>query len=112
MAASGKDAGLAAGAASGDGGTLAPSTLRLPADRSFDKRKLGAQEVEKHMRRLREAGGSKEPIRRVLTTLAQDFALSLNQNQRKGGLIGLASCAIALGGELTSANLDILVPTV
>ena len=36
-------------------------------------------------------------IRRLLKVLGQDFALSLNPNSRKGGLIGLAAIAIALG---------------
>ena len=36
-------------------------------------------------------------IRRLLKVLGQDFALSQNPNSRKGGLIGLAGIAIALG---------------
>ena len=36
-------------------------------------------------------------IRRLLKVLGQDFALSQNPNSRKGGLIGLAAIAIALG---------------
>ena len=36
-------------------------------------------------------------IRRLLKVLGQDFTLSQNPNSRKGGLIGLAAIAIALG---------------
>lgn len=36
-------------------------------------------------------------IRKLLKVLGQDFALSHNINSRKGGLIGLAAIAIALG---------------
>ena len=36
-------------------------------------------------------------IRRLLKVLGYDFAQSQNPNSRKGGLIGLAAIAIALG---------------
>lgn len=36
-------------------------------------------------------------IKKVLRVLGEDFALSQNPNSRKGGLIGLAAVAIALG---------------
>lgn len=36
-------------------------------------------------------------IKRMLKILGQDFALSQNPHARKGGLIGLAAIAIALG---------------
>lgn len=38
-----------------------------------------------------------EGIRKLLKVLGQDFTLSQNINSRKGGLIGLAAMAIALG---------------
>ena len=36
-------------------------------------------------------------IQKLIKVLGTDFALSLNSNMRKGGLIGLAAMAIALG---------------
>lgn len=36
-------------------------------------------------------------VKRLLRVLGQEFALSQNANSRKGGLIGLAASAIALG---------------
>lgn len=36
-------------------------------------------------------------IRRLLKVLGQDFATSQNPHSRKGGLIGLAAIAVALG---------------
>lgn len=36
-------------------------------------------------------------IRRLLKVLGQDFAASQNPHAKKGGLIGLASIAVALG---------------
>ena len=41
--------------------------------------------------------GNKHQIRRLLRVLGQDFAGSQNPHSRKGGLIGLAATAIALG---------------
>lgn len=39
-------------------------------------------------------------IKRLLKVLGQDFSLSQNSHARKGGLIGLAAIAIALGKVL------------
>ena len=41
--------------------------------------------------------GNSSQIKKLLRVLGQDFTLSQNQNSRKGGLIGLAATAIALG---------------
>jgi vacuole morphology and inheritance protein 14 len=91
---------------------LSPAVLKNLADRSFEKRKAGALEVEKIVRRLREGeGGQRDAIRRVLQILATDFALNLNSNNRKGGLIGLASCAVGLA-ELFPDYLELALPPV
>src|SRR5438094_10119452 len=45
------------------------------------------------------AVGNVVQIRKLLKILGQDFTLSHNSNSRKGGLIGLAAMAIALGKE-------------
>lgn len=47
----------------------------------------------KDFQRVNETG----EIRKLLKVLGQDFTLSQNINSRKGGLIGLAAMAIALG---------------
>ena len=107
---------------------LSPAVLKNLSDRNFDKRKLGAMEIEKAMRRLKEqivsgsmsgssssqtaqAQASREAIRRVVNSLVVDFATSANSNNRKGGLIALASCAIGLT-TLTNEHLDSVVPAV
>jgi vacuole morphology and inheritance protein 14 len=111
---------------------LSPTVLKNLSDRNFDKRKLGALEIEKAMRRLKEqivglgalnsgsssssaqsaqAQASRDTIRRVIGTLVNDFATSANSNNRKGGLIALASCAIGLT-SLTNEHLDSVVPAV
>ncbi len=89
---------------------LPPAVLKSLSDKSFEKRKAGAMDVEKIMRRLRETE-SHDAIKRVLVLLATDFACNLNSNNRKGGLIALASCAIGLMGGV-STYLDLFVPAV
>ena len=89
---------------------LPPPVLKNLSDRAFEKRRAGAQEVEKIMRRLRETD-SRDAIRRVLQLLGTDFACNVNSNNRKGGLIGLASCAVGLTTQI-SDHLDLVVPPV
>lgn len=46
-------------------------------------------------------------IKRLLKVLGQDFSLSQNSHARKGGLIGLAAIAIALGKVHFSLSVNI-----
>lgn len=41
-------------------------------------------------------------VKDVIQQLHKDFTSSHNPNSRKGGLIGLAACAIALGNQVKS----------
>jgi len=41
--------------------------------------------------------GNHTEISRIVKFLSNNYVLSQNQNNKKGGLIGLAACAIALG---------------
>ena len=77
-------------------GTLAPTTFRNLIDRMYEKRKLGALEVESTVRVLA-AAGSDAAVRRVIGTLSTDFVGSTQGNYKKGGLIALAAAAVALG---------------
>lgn len=43
------------------------------------------------------ARNKSQELRQLIKVLGQDFAASQNPNTRKGGLIGLAATAIALG---------------
>ena len=47
------------------------------------------------------------PIKQVIFTLEHDFTLSSNPNSRKGGLVGLAATAIALGRVSTPPHTHI-----
>ena len=80
------------------------------SDRSYDKRKNAALEIEATIKALSESKDT-DGVRAVVQSLATDFAASTNPNHRKGGLIGLAAATIGLGGE-ASTFLDDLLPPV
>jgi len=44
--------------------------------------------------------GNTKEIEETVALLGDEFTLSQNPNSRKGGLIGLAACAIALGSQV------------
>lgn len=94
---------------------LSAACVRALNDKLYDKRKTAALEIEKWVpssklisptkynsyryRMVKEfaAVNNTGQIKRILRVLGQDFALSQNPHARKGGLIGLAAIAIALG---------------
>lgn len=49
-------------------------------------------------------------IKRLLKVLGQDFALSQNPHSRKGGLIGLAAIAVALGKDTSQYIPELINP--
>jgi vacuole morphology and inheritance protein 14 len=79
---------------------LQQAILRNLGDRSYDKRKNAALDIENLIKQLQENNDTNR-IRDVITVLGKDFACSTNANHRKGGLIGLAATAIGL---MTEAN--------
>jgi len=89
---------------------LSLAVQRALGDRSYDKRKSAALEVEAAIKALHQAKDTVR-IKRVIEMLAKDFAASANPNHRKGGLIGLAATTIGLMGD-ASAHLDDLLPPV
>lgn len=80
--------------------------LRNLSDRSYDRRKQGASEVEATIAQLA-ASGENEAVMRLLTFLADDLIGSRNIYHRKGGLAALAAAARSL-----SNNLDKYLPTI
>uniref|UniRef100_A0A8C2KC00 Protein VAC14 homolog n=1 Tax=Cyprinus carpio TaxID=7962 RepID=A0A8C2KC00_CYPCA len=77
---------------------LTPNIVRALNDKLYEKRKVAALEIEKLVREFVAQNNSAQ-IRHVIQTLANEFALSLHPHSRKGGLIGLAACSIALGKD-------------
>ncbi|MBN3274570.1 VAC14 protein, partial [Polyodon spathula] len=77
---------------------LTPSIVRALSDKLYEKRKVAALEIEKLVREFVAQNNSAQ-IKHVIQTLAMEFALSQHPHSRKGGLIGLAACSIALGKD-------------
>ena len=89
---------------------LNPAVLRGLGDRSYDKRKAAATEVSKVTKDLYEDKSKSSLIPLVISTLTKDFVESKNVNHRKGGLIGLAACAIGLSADLDRYLSVIVIP--
>ncbi|KAK4184451.1 vacuolar protein 14 C-terminal Fig4p binding-domain-containing protein [Podospora australis] len=88
-----------------------PAIQRALNDKLYDKRKVGALELE---RVIREVVAAKDDARveAILDQLCNEFAYAIHQpHARNGGLIGLAAAAIALGSEL-ARYLEVIVPPV
>lgn len=77
---------------------LTPNIVRALNDKLYEKRKVAALEIEKLVREFVAQNNSTQ-IRHVIQILASEFALSHHPHSRKGGLIGLAACSIALGKD-------------
>ncbi|KAF4632675.1 hypothetical protein G7Y89_g5450 [Cudoniella acicularis] len=87
------------------------SIQRALNDKLYDKRKVGALDLERVIRDLT-AAKEFERIKKIIEQLCNDFAYAVHQpHARNGGLIGLAAAAIALGPEL-ARYLDEIVPPV
>ncbi|XP_044715477.1 vacuolar 14 fab1-binding domain-containing protein [Hirsutella rhossiliensis] len=79
-------------------------------DKLYDKRKVGALELEKIIRDLVVAKDFQR-VHDVLEQLVSDYAYAVHQpHARNGGLIGLAAAAIALGTELPRYLAKIVPP--
>jgi len=77
---------------------LPATTVRNLNDKLYEKRKAAALEIERMVKEYH-ASQAWDKVEGLLRVLAQDFAMSANPHSRKGGLIGLAATAIALGRE-------------
>lgn len=77
---------------------LTPNIVRALTDKMYEKRKVAALEIEKLVREF-VAQSNTAQIKHVIQILSQEFALSQHPHSRKGGLIGLAACSIALGKD-------------
>jgi vacuole morphology and inheritance protein 14 len=74
---------------------LPPLVQRSLGDRSNEKRKNAALDIEALIKGLQE-NNNPSMIQSVITLLSKDFCTSMNSNYRKGGLVGLAATAIGL----------------
>ena len=90
---------------------LPPIVQRCLGDRSYEKRKMAALEVEGLIQNLL-ASQELRLIPAVISVLAKEFCTSMNSNYRKGGLIGIAATAIGLTNAHVSTYLPELIPPV
>lgn len=98
---------------------LSAACVRALSDKLYEKRKAAALEIEKYniilyysqvfqvtntliyrMTKEFSTVNNSTQIKKLLKVLSQEFAVSQNPHTRKGGLIGLAAMAIALGKVL------------
>ncbi|GMH78699.1 hypothetical protein TrLO_g1451 [Triparma laevis f. longispina] len=89
---------------------LPPTVARSLGDRSYDKRKNAALEIEALIKVFQE-NSQTDQITAVIQVLSRTFSTSTNANHRKGGLIGIAATAIGLM-QNTKLHLDSLLPPV
>uniref|UniRef100_A0A8C4R4P9 Protein VAC14 homolog n=1 Tax=Eptatretus burgeri TaxID=7764 RepID=A0A8C4R4P9_EPTBU len=90
---------------------LTPTIVRSLNDKMYEKRKVAALEIEKLVREF--VSQNNAPlVKCLIQVLSQEFALSLQPHSRKGGLIGLAACAIGLGKvrPLDTVGVDVSCP--
>ncbi|EPS44590.1 hypothetical protein H072_1377 [Dactylellina haptotyla CBS 200.50] len=88
-----------------------PAIGRSLNDKLYDKRKMGALELEKLIRDHL-TNNDTDKIKQIIDQLVQDFAYAVHQpHARNGGLIGLAAASIALGPEV-AYYLDAIIPPV
>ncbi|KAN0024290.1 hypothetical protein ACTFIV_008692 [Dictyostelium citrinum] len=72
--------------------------LKNLADKNTDKRKTGAQEIEQLIRE-HHSNDDQAIIRAIIKQISTEYTDSAQGNNKKGGLIGLASVAIGLGTD-------------
>ncbi|KAK3486479.1 ARM repeat-containing protein [Neurospora hispaniola] len=85
---------------------------RFLNDKLYDKRKIGALDLERTIRELI-AAKDYAKIEAILDQLCNDYAYAVHQpHARNGGLIGLAAAAIALGPQELPKYLEVIVPPV
>lgn len=77
---------------------LTQAVVRTLTDKLYEKRKAAALEIEKQAKELIKSNNMAE-LERIIAVLEQ-LAMTPNGNVRKGGLIGLAATAIALGTKV------------
>ncbi|KYB26275.1 Protein VAC14 homolog-like Protein [Tribolium castaneum] len=88
---------------------LSAACVRALHDKLYEKRKTAALEIEKMVKEFANLNNTSQ-IRRLLKVLGQDFASSQNPHARKGGLIGLAATAIALGKDTSNYTDELIKP--
>ncbi|VDN06443.1 unnamed protein product [Thelazia callipaeda] len=88
---------------------LGGALVRMLTDKLYEKRKAAALDIEKQVRDLLQANHLSQ-LEKLLDVL-KDLTLSQNGQSRKGGLIGFAAAAIALGKNSSDYTSQLIEPT-
>ena len=102
---------------------LDAAILRRLSDRSYDRRKAGALDVESLVKTLIAKGqhkvvvsdvngSSEDAVTTLVNSLIMDLICAANATKRKGGLFGLAGVALGLGPNEISFYLPKLLPPI
>jgi len=97
------------GSSAPDAPPIQLSISRNLSDRLYEKRKMGALDVEQLIKELVQAK-EEEKIRNVVQYIVTNFSESPQGNYRKGGLIALAASAIGLGPETYKYIMQLVPP--
>ncbi|VDO21362.1 unnamed protein product [Brugia timori] len=87
---------------------LTATLVRTLTDKLYEKRKAAALDIEKQVRDLLQANHLAE-LKKLLTVL-KGLTAAQNAHARKGGLIGLAAAAIALGKNTADYTSQLIEP--
>jgi vacuole morphology and inheritance protein 14 len=88
---------------------LTPNTLRNLNDKLYEKRKLGALEIEQQVKELVKSKDVGK-VAQIIQLIKEQFIVSTSVNARKGGLIALAAAALGLGSEINEYIAQLLPP--
>lgn len=88
---------------------LDSNTMRNLTDKLYEKRKVGALEIEHQVKEMVVAG-DKRRLTVTIEFLTETLVYSNNANHRKGGLIALAAVGIGLGSEVVKVLAELVLP--
>ncbi|KAG5684393.1 hypothetical protein PVAND_013628 [Polypedilum vanderplanki] len=90
--------------------SLSESCAKALGDKTYDKRKLAANEIEKIVFEYNKQKNYGQ-IKKLIETFSTQYCVSKDPNKRKGGLIAIAACGIALGHQDSAQFMnELLIP--
>ena len=88
---------------------LDAQTMRNLTDKLYEKRKVGALEIEHQIKEI-VATGDKRRLTAMIEFVTETLVYSNNANHRKGGLIALAAIGIGMGLESCKILTELVLP--
>jgi vacuole morphology and inheritance protein 14 len=93
---------------------LSNATLRSLGDKSYDRRKVAALDIERVVKQQVASQSStwEERVFNIMNLLTAEYVCSANPNMRKGGVFGLAAVGLGLGTQKIETYLPQLIQPV